>query len=88
MSMVDVDEQVVQENYCEACKGFPGGNCTNDCDGFKIAYLMCELGLDEDWDWSTPSKCVDEKALLMALQLVKKTLTDVQKHLDAMKPIE
>jgi len=87
MSMVDVDEQTVQENFCEACKGYPGGNCTNNCDGFKIAFLMCELGLDEDWDWCVPYKCADEKSLLAALRLVKKTLIDVKRCLNAMKPV-
>ena len=76
MAMVDdIDEQEVQEQYCEACKGYPAGNCTNDCDGFKIAFLMCELGLDEDWDWVVPIQ-TKERELLAALRLVKKILKE------------
>jgi len=81
MAMVDIDEQMVQENFCEACDGY-GINCTNWCDGFKIAYLMCELGLDEDWDWTMPTGYQKEKELLAALRLVKKTLVDAAERLD------
>lgn len=69
----DIGEQEIVNQFCEACDGFYGAPCKY-CNGFKIAYLMCELGLDEDWDWLVPAKGSDEIALLEALRLVKRTL--------------
>ena len=67
--------QVLKERICEACDGvlwMDESGCYEICEAFQIALLMCELGMEEEWNWLWPARAPDETAMLEELRAIKK----------------